>query len=511
MKLQRAALDRELDAIGKALSEKFKATMGKPEMGGEKAVLGKVKEAIAEYDAYADKMEARIEKNTKKDGQPKAGKEGAIERAERLKEESRIEMEAIKQRAEQSFKDLKERLTGSDKEIAALENVLGQKKRRAETEADIAAYLATEKRMDKIDSFLDTLNFRGDQAIERGMSEGERLGYKKAAAEYRSRALMKRLEDYQKTAGKESFKKATDIEKRIDSRMAELDEYTTKTEERIAEREKFMASYEASVGGKINQAIEDARNEASSTITGWAIEQANLAVLQPSLYTKTLQGMMYEKGSVLGELGSAFMQFKQFPIAMVTQHFMQRSVGTGGTFNIIKYNLELLALTSIFGGMGLIMGDLAQGKDPREIFEDDGTKRLRDFGLQAMLKGGGLGIFGNILQTDFTGRRAFEQIAGPSFSKAMNLARLGEGAFDPKMNFGKAALDVSKDWTPGQNYLFTRAVYHNYLMASLYELAQPGYAGRMRGLAEKNLGTEYFMGYGVEPRAPNFGNIYQDR
>lgn len=337
------------------------------------------------------------------------------------------------------------------------------------------------------------------------------LGEKIGKSDAKIKEIEKRLKDYQKTAGKESFKKATDIEKRIDSRMAELDEYTTKTEERIAEREKFMASYEASVGGKINQAIEDARNEASSTITGWAIEQANLAVLQPSLYTKTLQGMMYEKGSVLGELGSAFMQFKQFPIAMVTQHFMQRSVGTGGTFNIIKYNLELLALTSIFGGMGLIMGDLAQGKDPREIFEDDGTKRLRDFGLQAMLKGGGLGIFGNILQTDFTGRRAFEQIAGPSFSKAMNLARLGEGAFDPKMNFGKAALDVSKDWTPGQNYLFTRAVYHNYLMASLYELAQPGYAGRMRGLAEKNLGTEYFMGYGVEPRAPNFGNIYQDR
>jgi len=258
------------------------------------------------------------------------------------------------------------------------------------------------------------------------------------------------------------------------------------------------------------KAIQDARQDAALKLNGYAIMEAQMAILQPSLEVRSL--LDYEKGNVFSELGHALAQFKTFPIAFYKQHLVDRARMNEGKFNPISYRLSIIAMTSVLGGLGLLMGDIATGRDPREVFDPEDNTKAMKFGFQALMKGGGLGVWGDILNADWEGRDPIEQVSGPTVGKLVSIAKLGKEGFDvatgaEDTKFSKKFIDTAKNFTPFQNLIWTRAAFHNYLMAELNEMAQPGYMSRIQGLAEKNYDSEYFMGYGNDLRAPNFGNI----
>jgi hypothetical protein len=248
-------------------------------------------------------------------------------------------------------------------------------------------------------------------------------------------------------------------------------------------------------------------------LTGMALEEAQMAVLQPGLRSKV--AFQYEKGTAVGEIGSAVFHFKMFAWAFFRQHLMERPSMNEGLVNQNKYRLSLLAMTSVLGGLGLLMGDIATGRDPREVYDPENPmKSLGKFGFEAVMKGGGLGILGDLIKTDWEGRDPIEQIAGPTSAKLHSVGKLGQEIYqaasgEENTQVARRFIDTGKQFLPFQNLIWTRAAFNNYLMSELNEMAQPGYQARMRGLAEKNYKSEYFMGMGSETRAPNFGNMAQ--
>ena len=512
-KLASSANDARIEKIGTEISEKFNSLFGPERTEDGLKLVGKVTAAIKEYEAYAQKMEDRIARATKRDGTPKAGKESTINRAELLSEQARVEFEAIKQRAEAAVENLRAKSEGKIQEIEALQKLVDQKRQRAETEADIAAYLETEKSLDKIEGALDALEFRASQGAERMGNEGERLGYRKGLLEAKLREMKRAEESYGKQAGKEVFAKAAEFEKRYDERAKDFDEFAKSMQERMDKRTTLASQWQANIGTKIDKAAEKARQDAMQKLTGMALEEAHMAVLQPSLRSKV--AFQYEKGSPVGEIGSAVFHFKMFAWAFMRQHLMERPSMNEGLVNQWAYRGTLLAMTSVFGGLGLLMGDIASGRDPREVYDPENpTKSLGKFGFESVMKGGGLGILGDLLKTDWEGRDPIEQIAGPTSAKLHSVGKLGQEIYqaasgEEDTQVSRRFLDTGKQFLPFQNLIWTRAAFNNYLMSELNEMAQPGYQARMRGLAEKNYGSEYFMGMGNETRAPNFGNMVQ--
>lgn len=504
-KLAQYALDKELASIDKALSGKFAEN------------VAEVKKAVADYDAYAAKLEQRIENATKKNGQPKAGKEGTIERAERLGEEAKVELEAIKQRADSSLAKLRERLSGNEMELEGLQKVLDNRRSRAETEADIAAYLETEKNAEKIKGFIDTLNFRGDQAIERGMSEGEMLGYRKAAADYRARALMKNLESLEKRSAKEGFKKATEIEKRIDKRMKELDEYEARATERMEKRDSIVTDWENQIGKQYALAANKARNDALYQLIGIALDESHMASTQPSFRSTHALDQYVGDSSIL----KLMTQFKSFPIAFFMQHIMERGLGGGhGVGNKWAYTASLVTASTVMGGVALLLSDLAAGRDPREVVDEEGKPNAK-FMAQAFFKGGGLGIVGDLFNTEnWEGQDPIGSQMGPGVGYIVDLAQLGlaagqyaaaeAGSSDEekaRKRMGSEGTRVLRSSIPGQNIWWARGVFNNLLLKDVNEFMSPGYSERAQQRAEKNYSSQYFIGGDEGVRAPNLSNI----
>ena len=516
-KLAAAANDAAVERIGKELSEKFNKLFGPERTEDGFKLVGEVTKALKEFDAYSDKMEKRIANATKKDGTIKKGKEGTIERAERLGEQARIEYEAIKQRAENAVETLREKSEGKLTELDGLRDLIDSKKARAENEADIAAYLETEKNRDKVQGLVDTLEFRVNQAGDRSMSAGERLGYKRAMAESRIKQMDRDLAKAERTAGKEVFAKATDLEKRLDKRMADLDEFTKSVEQRAEQRQQIMDEWQKSIGDKINKEAQAARQEAAMRLVSFTVEQSHQAVLQPgALSQSTLAGKRGEWG---GEIWKTLTQFKSFPMAFTRQMLIERADFAAAGYNPWVFRAKLLGATSILGGMALVLNDVVSGKDPRRIWDSNDPKVAMDFGWKAMAKGGGLGFFGDLADTfkntsenpyqaagllGPTGGYVVGSLAPMAFHGISALATQDDKEID---KFTKHAYESIKGITPGQNLWFIKGFLHNVMLDDLQELANPGYKDRARQRAMENYGQQYWMGMGEETRAPEFGNI----
>jgi hypothetical protein len=511
-KLQQSAIDRSFAKLSDELSAKFAEKFGLERTVDGFKEIGEVTKAAKEMDAYVAKMETRIANSHKKDGTVKKGKEGTVDRAEKLKADAELEFQVIKQKATDAVANLREKLGGTEAELEGLQKLLDVKKERAGLEADIASYLATEKNVDKVQSLLDTLTFRSGQGVDRAMSRGEQLGYRKAMNDYQMRAMNRSEFLFDKQAGKEVFAKASDIEKRVDKHMTDLEEFSKSMSERAAKRDALAKDYAAKIGDKENAVAEEAKRMAASKLTGYAIEEAEMAVLQPSMLSKL--AFQPDKGSVPSELGAAVMQFKSFPWAFLKQHLVDRAGMQGGVTNRLTYTAGLLAASSVMGGLGLMMNDIAQGKDPREVYDPEkgilGGSTTK-FAMAAMVKGGGLSFLGDVLNTDWEGRDPIEKMIGPAAGKVHSLGKLGaeitqaaRGESDTQV--AKRFLDTATTFTPMQNLLWTRGVFHNVLMGNLNEMANPGYQSRMNGLAEKNYNSGYYMGMGQPARLPNLMN-----
>lgn len=512
--LRKDALDASFKRAADELSAKFNKAYGYERTVDGFKEIGAVTKAAKDLDAYIKKMEDRIENAYKKDGTIKSGKEGTVDRAERLKQDAEIEFNALKQKYDESIEQLRQKTAGKEMEIEGLRKAVEAKLERAAVERDITAYLLTEKSEDKIRSMLDTLRFRGDQAVERGMSLGEQLGYRKGKAEARMKAMDKAEKSFQYQAGKEVFAKANELEKRVNVRLKELEDFIAEMNDRNFKRQQVAIDYANNIGKKETAAAEQARRDAILKLTGFAIEEAEMAVLNPSTTSRFQVGT---KGTVAGELGMALLQFKQFPWALIQQHYIQRANMQGVSPRL--YKLGLFSASTVLGGIALLMGDIAAGKDPREIYsEENGFKFTTKFAFEAMIKGGGLSFFGDILNTDWEGRDPIEKIAGPSVSKVVTLAKLGQDIMqggknlvggDEKTDIARKFIEAGKAFTPWQNLIWTRAAFHNVLLSELNEIAQPGYKARMRNLAEKNHDSGYYLGMD-EYKFPNLLNPMGD-
>lgn len=257
------------------------------------------------------------------------------------------------------------------------------------------------------------------------------------------------------------------------------------------------------------------KREARLRLIGATVEEVNMAVLTPSLETLyDIRGKI-QRGTVGGVIAETFLQFKTFPWAMVRQH-LHRGLSEQKTYNKVAYTATLMTTLTIFGALGLAAQDLAMGRDPRKIFDADDPTRVLKFGSQAIMKGGGLGIYGDLLFADVNsyGRGIAEVLGGPGVGFATSLWKITQGNVGQAIE-GKATniegemVKLFKDSVPFQNLWYTRAVTDRLIFNQLQEAANPGYARRVRKAVRNNYGSEFWWQPDefTPERAPNLGNV----
>lgn len=270
------------------------------------------------------------------------------------------------------------------------------------------------------------------------------------------------------------------------------------------------------------RATGDGRSsEVIAKVLGLITDESEFAVINPDLTTKAIQtwgGL--QAGTAGGELARTTMQFKSFPIAMISRHWRRMLEGSRGLdgaplmANRGVYAVSLAVTLMALGAVAQQVKQVLDGKDPRDMTDPK-------FWTQAMLQGGGLSIVGDLLFSDPTDRPGdaaaalMRNMAGPTFGMVgdaykLTVANAWEVAKGKDSNAGAEALQFVKSNTPLINLWYSKAAVEHLFLHSLQENLSPGYLQRQRDRALRDWGQEYWWepGEPVPDRAPDLSEAF---
>ena len=261
------------------------------------------------------------------------------------------------------------------------------------------------------------------------------------------------------------------------------------------------------VSGKVTASkIKAARDTLDSKLRAYYLDRTSYGVLKGGIREKfaTTQGL--QAGTTAGEALRFFMQFKTYSVS-----FVNKTLGRFAeedTFWKVPGGLArmpwgekrqaaqmILAMTAL-GYLSMTMKDIAKGREPRDPMDPASWQ-------QAFLQGGGAGIYGDFLSSDFNrfGGGGLETLAGPTAGMAGDALRLFGAAKDWVNGTAKApdgqAFAIFKNNTPFLNLFYTRAALDYLILYDVQEAVSPGSLKRM----EKRIKEETGQGFILPPSA----------
>jgi hypothetical protein len=274
--------------------------------------------------------------------------------------------------------------------------------------------------------------------------------------------------------------------------------------------EQFQKSMAETTGAykKLAADIADKmRRDAAQKLIGVSLMEGDVAAPTPSDRTKFEMTGGLQRGTWKGEIQRQLALFKATPYETIAAQWGRLMAQDGG-FNRTIYAAKFMALTTLVGAFTMELNEILQGKDPKDF-----TKNPVRAGLAAVLKGGGLGFFGDFMFSDTTlqGRTgALAGSMGPTSGALESLLRLTVGNSALAMQGKKThaagdAADLAKSLTPGLNIWYAKAVVNHLWMHYIQEALQPGYANRVEQRARKDFNQTYWWrpSEGAPQRGPN--------
>lgn len=238
------------------------------------------------------------------------------------------------------------------------------------------------------------------------------------------------------------------------------------------------------------------------------------AVPEATLAARAVMRGDRQAGTVVNELINSAFQFKAFPISVLMMHG-GRALAKRPEMPRWKVAAHLMAMTAGFGALSQQMYEIVNGRDPRPM--DDPR-----FWMQALQRGGGAGIYGDLLFADQTrgGATTAQLVAGPLVGTADRAMKATVGNAQKAIqgketSAGKDMVNLLKSITPGSNLWYTRAATDRLIWGELQEMVDPGRADDVRRTvraARKNFGQDYFWqpDEALPDDAPDFSNVMGD-
>lgn len=217
-------------------------------------------------------------------------------------------------------------------------------------------------------------------------------------------------------------------------------------------------------------------------VIGYFVDRANSGVITPGARERRIATFGTQRGTPIGEATRLMMQFKSFPIAVVTKVWGRTLYGKGKLD--VPAMAYLMMTTMAFGYLAGAMKDTIKGKTPKDPMKLETV-------YASLAQGGGLGIMGDILLNDASGfgRSATAALMGPTFGTFDDLAKIysagirGEGGARQVVMTGINAI-------PFNNLFYTRAALDQMILLQMQEELNPGYLRRMEQNMRRTYGQE---------------------
>ena len=268
------------------------------------------------------------------------------------------------------------------------------------------------------------------------------------------------------------------------------------------------------------------RDEALSKYLSMIQDESFMASLEPDLATRTSASRGAQRGTLSGEFWRSLMLFKSFPFAMITRHFSRgraiyNAVSSGtqsrlmGAAAASAYGATVITATTVFGALSLQAANLLAGRDLQD------PTQARFWG-NAMMKGGGLGVFGDMLYNGVFGENRYGSpnvisflgpIAGSAFDTwDVAMAMLDRSLYDKDTKWEQKALRLVRGNTPFMNVWYAKMALDHAVFNDLNEMLSPGYLRRQRQKSMRSYGQGYWWRQDrmLPDRRPRFANAPRD-
>lgn len=241
--------------------------------------------------------------------------------------------------------------------------------------------------------------------------------------------------------------------------------------------------------------------------------EIDFAVPTTGLRTRAFLAARGRPGTIAGEVWRMLFQFKGFATTVMIMHGM-RMLDRPGRWGKAAYGVNFLIATTMMGALSMQLANLTQGKDPAQMTGE----HLKDFWWRSMLKGGGLGVFGDVVNASMNqyGQTAQDLVAGPGIASLSNIGELAWGKVrtdsqGEKHRYRDVARFLQRE-TPGGSLWYVRAAYQRMLLDQIKAAQDEDYAASyaaVRRRAEQDGSGIFWQPGAMTPeRAPDMGNMF---
>ncbi|KAF1032959.1 MAG: hypothetical protein GAK37_00279 [Pseudomonas sp.] len=255
------------------------------------------------------------------------------------------------------------------------------------------------------------------------------------------------------------------------------------------------------------------KNDAIGKLLGYIQNESEFTSILPGLMTRATMRQNTQSGTIGGESLRHLTLFKSFGVAMFERHWA-RAMQIESTGGRLAYSASLFTGLLMAGAVTNQLMDIMNGRDPRNMNDPK-------FWVQAMLRGGGVGIFGDIMNTGLGGDNRGGQsnltgLLGPVYGTAADIGLVAGSVFkkgtDPA-DVGANALRIGYQNTPFIRNWYTKAAFEHAVFHDMQELLSPGYLQRMKRRAMSDFGQGFWWspGQSLPDRAPNLNTAFGDR
>ena len=220
-------------------------------------------------------------------------------------------------------------------------------------------------------------------------------------------------------------------------------------------------------------------------LRGYIVDRVDYATLTPSSREQAILNQGLRRGSVSGEISRSMMQFKSFPVTVITKLYGNLLYGKG------KADIPALAQTIIMmtalGYAAMSAKDLIKGRKPRPL------DKISTWSA-AFTQGGGMGIMGDFILGEYNrfGQTFTTTMAGPTAGTIDDLAKLYSAARDGDDTAAKS-LNFLINSAPFANLFYLRPALNHMMLYQMQESVNPGYLRRMERRIEKENNQEFLI------------------
>ena len=436
-----------------------------------------------EADAMRQGIMAEIDALNQKNLQEQQWIEGRQARFESLKAD--LQAKIAEYEARQDAKGQAERQALQDRA-----DLLDAQIERAKAQADIDAFLLAEKQQGRIRDFLyavqegkDAVKLadKADQNVQRNSSIrgniGERLGERVGNADRRITEIEAKIRQSERDQTRAVKDKNAEMARRLDRAAQELNDFIAKSTERQTRRQAVADRLNSSIDKRMADLIKRTKEQAATRYMAHILDEQGMAVIEAGARERAKMYGYLQKGTWTGEIGRSMLQFKSFTAALMMRHGA-RMMGQEGVWGKAAYGIPLFVMMSLLGGLQQQLKEIAQGNDPQDMTQ-------ASFYVNAVLAGGALGVYGDVLKSGTTpdGRGLADLVGGPILGDATQLIAIGNRGVrsamgDNKANAANETIKFAKSHTPFANLWYTRAATDRLIFNQLQEMVNPGYLRR---------------------------------